>query len=147
MDNPTEFIPKVDKDYPISWFREPFSLLAAMFCQLFGLPNYRDFKDEWTPIAHHLLLIGECFNLAQILSVSLKEAIEKYQKGSTSRKPTFYMSRYVMDIFYVTSSFPTVCYNWANTSLPVHIYFSYMWENNFVTWIYEICDQCIGSMY
>ena len=31
MDNPAEFIPKEDKAYPISWFREPFSLLAAMF--------------------------------------------------------------------------------------------------------------------
>ena len=39
MDNPVEFIPKEDKAYPISWFREPFSLLVVMFCRLYGLPN------------------------------------------------------------------------------------------------------------
>ena len=61
MDKPAKFIPKADKSYPISWFREPFSLLAAMFCQLFSLPNYREFKVEWAPIVHHILLTRDNF--------------------------------------------------------------------------------------
>ena len=118
-----------------------------MFCRLYGLPNCRDFKAEWDHIPHHILLTGECFNWAQILSLMLKEAIEKYQKVSTSRKPTFYMLGYVMDIFYATSSFSTMGWNWTKTSPPVHIYCSDMWEDNFIPQIYENCDHFIGSMY
>ena len=52
-----------------------------------------------------------------------------------------------MDIFYVTSSFSTMGWNWTRTSPPIHIYYSDMWEDNFVPQIYEICDHFIGSMY
>ena len=61
----------------------------------------------------------------------LKEAIEKYQKNSEFRKLTFYMSRYVVDVFCVTSSFPTMDWNWTKTSPLVHIYYSDMWEVTF----------------
>ena len=77
----------------------------------------------------------------------LKEEIGKYQKISTNRKPTFYMSGYVMDVFCATSSFLAMGWNWTRTSPPIHIYCSYMWEDNFVPWIYEICDHFIGLVY
>ena len=38
-------------------------------------------------------------------------------------------------------------WNWTRTSPRVHIYYSDMWEDNFVPWIYEICDHFIGLMY
>ena len=91
MHNPADFFSKSNKAYPISWFRESFSLLEAMFCELYGLPKCREFKDECDIIAHHTLLIGERFNWEQILSVMLKESIEKYQNVATSMKLTFYM--------------------------------------------------------
>ena len=53
-----------------------------MFCRLYGLSNCSVFKVEWVLVAHHILLTGESFNWAQILSVNLKEEIEKYQKTS-----------------------------------------------------------------
>ena len=46
MDNPTEFIPEEENVYPISWFKEEFSLLTAMFFRLYGLPNCTKFKVE-----------------------------------------------------------------------------------------------------
>ena len=51
MNNPVEFVPKIDNTYPISWFREPFFLLASMLFKLYGLSNYIVFKAEWVPIA------------------------------------------------------------------------------------------------
>ena len=87
MDNPIEFVPNIDMSYPISWFREPFSLPEAMLCRLYELPNCIAFKVEWAPIAHHILTTGKSINWAHILSGVLKEAIEKYQKKPTSRKP------------------------------------------------------------
>ena len=105
------------------------------------------FKDEWVPVAHHIFLIGESFNWAHILSVNLKEEIEKYQKTPATRKPIIYMSGYVLDVFCATYSFLAMGWNWSKTSPPVHIYCSYMWEDNFVPQIYEICDLFVGSMY
>ena len=39
MDKPTQFLPKPDKLYPISQFREDFSLLESMLCRLYRLPK------------------------------------------------------------------------------------------------------------
>ena len=77
----------------------------------------------------------------------LKEDIEKYQNNLTSMKPSFYLSGYVMDIYWETSPFPTMGWNWTGTSPPIHIYYSALWEYNFVPHIYDILDHFIGSIY
>ena len=51
MENPTLFIRQLGNIYPTSWFMEPFSLLAAMFCWLYGEANYTFFKAEWVSTA------------------------------------------------------------------------------------------------
>ena len=78
MDNPAEFIPKPNKSFHVSSFRDLFSLLATMLYRLYGIPNCTVFKAKWVPLAHHVVTTGESFNWEQILSVVLKEAIEKY---------------------------------------------------------------------
>ena len=40
LEDTTLVIPTSLAAYPIYWFRNPFSLLATMFCRLYGLPNY-----------------------------------------------------------------------------------------------------------
>ena len=90
------------------------------------------FKDGRIPVVHHIFLIGESFNWAQILSVNLKEDIEKYQKTLATRKSTFYMSGYVIDVFYATYSFPDMGWSWSKNSPLIHIHCSYMWEDKFV---------------
>ena len=62
MENLLSTSPKMDNYYPVSWFREPFSMLVAMFCHLYGLPNCSAFKFEWDLISHHLLITGDSFN-------------------------------------------------------------------------------------
>ena len=64
-----------------------------------------------------------------------------------SWKPTFYLSGYVMDIFYATYSFSEMGWNCTMTSPPIHIYCSTLWEDNFAPHIYDICDHFIGSIY
>ena len=61
LEDPTLVIPVSLSAYPVSWFREPFSLLAAMFCRLYGLPNCSLFKKKWTPMENHVLLTGDSF--------------------------------------------------------------------------------------
>ena len=84
MENPTKFILQPSNIYPISWFREPFSLLVAMFCRLYGEANCSLFKVERVSTAHHILLTGESFNWAQILFVKLQQDIDKYQKTAAN---------------------------------------------------------------
>ena len=36
LEDPILVIPVSLSAYPVSWFREPFSLLEAMFCRLYG---------------------------------------------------------------------------------------------------------------
>ena len=80
MENPPEYVPKPTNSYHVSWFKEPFSFFVAMFYQLYGFPNCSMFKVEWVHVSHHILLTGESFNWACILSINLKEEIEKYHK-------------------------------------------------------------------
>ena len=81
IENPTLFVSQPGNIYPTSWFREPFSLLAAMFYRLYGEANCTFFKAEWVPATQHIVVAGESFNWAQIISINLKEQIDKYQKN------------------------------------------------------------------
>ena len=118
MENPILFPAEPGISYPISWFREPFSLLASMFYRLYGEENCTYFKSEWVPAAQHIILTCELFNWAQILFVNLQQQIEKYLKA---KKPQFYMSAYVMDVFCATLAFPDLGWNWKKNCPLVHI--------------------------
>ena len=66
MNEPNKFSQRPDDLYPVTWFREPYSLLIAMLCRLYGLPNCSVFKAEWALIAHHILTTSESFPWASI---------------------------------------------------------------------------------
>ena len=97
-----------------------------MFCRLYGSTKCSLFKAKWVLVAHHILLTGDSFNWAHVLSLNLRDEIEKNQKTSTNQKPTFYMSGFVMDAFCATSPFPDLNWNWNKNCASVHIYFSDM---------------------
>ena len=59
---PNTSIPVSLPTYRVSWFREPFLLLAAMFCRLDGLSIYSSFKIKCVLMANHILLTGDSFN-------------------------------------------------------------------------------------
>ena len=122
MEDPTLVIPVSLSAYPVSWFREPFLLLAVMFCRLYGLPNCSLFKKKWVPMENHVLLTSDSFNWAQILFCNLQEEIEKYQRTPSKRKPSFYMSRFIIDAFGACSCFPELNWDWKEKFPPVHIY-------------------------
>ena len=67
-----------DELYPIEWFNEPFSLLAAMLCRLYSLPNWSYFKEEWASISHHVITTGKSLPWASILSLELNIAIQEF---------------------------------------------------------------------
>ena len=77
MTEPRKFS-KRKYEYLVEWFKEPYSLLAAMLCRIYGLPNCSFFKEEWAPITHHIITTGEPFPWASILSLELKNAIQEF---------------------------------------------------------------------
>ena len=75
MRESSKFSQRNDDLYPISCFREPYSLLVAMLCGLYSLPNYSFFKVEWAPTSHHVLNTGESFPWDSILYLELRTII------------------------------------------------------------------------
>ena len=78
MAEPHKFSQRKDQLYPIEWFKELYSLLAAMLCRIYGLPNYSFFKEEWAPILHHIITTCEALPWASILSLELKNSIQEF---------------------------------------------------------------------
>ena len=78
MARPRKFFERKYELYPIEWFKEPYSLLATMYCRLYGLPNCSYFKEEWGPIAHNVITTGESLPWATILSLELDTAIQEF---------------------------------------------------------------------
>ena len=138
MDEPCKFSQRKDELYPIEWFKEPYSLLAVMLCRLYGLPNCSYFKEEWAPIAHHVITTSEYFPWASILSLELKNSIHEFRKAT--KKPNFYLSTFIMDIFCAEFCFPNMGWSWELPAPPMHIYHSKLWDTNYVTSFYDICE-------
>ena len=117
-----------------------------MLCRLYGLENCTSSKLEWAPLAHHVLTTGESFNWEHIFLMVLKEEIEKYEKTLTSRKPTIYLSTYIMEVLFLDMPFLAMRWDWKKIVPPIHIYCSALWEDNFITLAYDIFDHFVGSI-
>ena len=111
MSNPDKFSQRKDDLYPVDWFREPYSLLAAMLCRLYSLPNCSYFKVEWAPIAHHIQTAGESLPWDSILSLELKTTIQDYQKASAKKKPNFFFLAFIVDVFCAEFHYPNLGWN------------------------------------
>ena len=140
MDEKTLYACKPDKQYPIFWFKETYSFLASMSCRLYGLPNFSHSINEWAHIAYYTISTDQSFNWAQILSMILTDVISQAQNTTSSKKPKFHLSAYVVYIICYSFSFPTMNWKWTNQSPRIHIYCSSLWEDNYISLIYEICD-------
>ena len=124
MIEPRKFSKRKDELYPVEWFKEPYSLLDVMLYRLYGLPNCPFFKEEWAPIAHHIITTGESFPWASILSLELKNAIQEFQKATTEKKPNLYLTAFIVEIFCVDFHYPNLGWSWELLTPPVHIYHS-----------------------
>ena len=119
MNEPSNLSQRANDLYPVTWFREPYSLLATMLCKLYGLPNCSVFKVEWALVAHHVLTTGESFPWASILSLELKITIHDYQKATAQKKPHFLVSAFIIDVFCTEFQYPHLGWNWT-LATPQH---------------------------
>ena len=111
MNEPSKFSQRDDDLYPVAWSTEPYSLLESMLCRMYGIPNYSVFKFEWDPVSHHVLTTSESFPWASILSLELKMAIQDYQKAIARKKPNFFFSAFIIDVFCTEFQYPNLGWN------------------------------------
>ena len=98
-------------------------------------------------IAHHVLTTGESFPWAFIMSLELKIVIQDYQKAIARKKPDFFFSAFVIDVFYTDFQYPNLGWNWTLSAPPVPIYHAEMWDTNYVPRFYDICEKFLGRIY
>ena len=96
--------------------------------------------------------MGESFPLASILSLEIKNAIQEFQKATARKKPNFYLSAFIVDIFCanifcVEFCFPNMGWSWVLPAPPVHIYHFELWDTNYVTMFYDICESILGWVH
>ena len=104
-----------------------------MLCRFYGLPSCSYFKEEWALIAHNFITTSEYLPWASILSLELKSAIQEFQKATTKKKPNFYLTAFIVDIFCAEFCYPNMGWGWVLPAPPVHIYHSKLWDTNYVT--------------
>jgi len=61
--------------------------------------------------------------------------------------PSFYMSFYLLDVICAKKFFTRMKLSWNSFEIPVHVYFSILWENRYKKSYYLICDQFITHIY
>ena len=118
MHEPGKFLQRVDDLYPITWLKEPYSLLETMLRRMYGLHNYSVFKVEWALVAHHVLATNDSFLWASMLSLELKISIQEYQKATARKKPNFFFSAFIYDILCVEFEYPNLGWKWSFSSPP-----------------------------
>ena len=52
-----------------------------------------------------------------------------------------------MDIFCIEFCYPNMGWSWMLPAPPVHIYHSELWDTNYVTRFYDICESFLGWVY
>jgi hypothetical protein len=79
----------------------------------------------------------------------LAKEITEYQMLKAKGRPApFYMSEYLMDVFFFMTPFPLMCQSWTPTSdKPIHIYHSKLQEDKAKDFFYEICNYVVVSMH
>ena len=147
MNETHNFYQRKDDLYPIEWFKEPYSLLAATLCRLYGLPNCSYFKEEWALISHHVITTSESLPWVSILSLELRTTIQDFQKATARKKSNFFFSAYIVDVFCAEFCYPNLGWRWVLPALPVHIYHAELWDTNHVTRFYGICENFLGLVY
>jgi hypothetical protein len=122
--------------------------IAMMMCRLYGKENTAHFFLPWVPIIH-TVVEGYSFDWAKILSDSLVREITEYRTLKAKGKSTsFFMSAYIMDAICFMMPFPLMGWSWIpNSTEPIHIYHSKLWEDKEKYFFYEICNWVVVSMH
>ena len=121
-----------------------------MLCRFFSKPDTTRFFVDWVPLID-VIINSLILNWENILSDNFAGNIMDYRsKRSVSSReiPPFYMSAYVMEAIFFSSSFPTMGWKWKTQDpTPIHIYHRVLWESEFHLHFYRIFHKVILPMH
>jgi hypothetical protein len=75
-----------------------------MICILYSEEKSTQFWMEWLPMAYKVVKTGKIFNWVDILVFNI---FHKFQEAPGMKKPSFYMSAYLIDAICSTIHFPS----------------------------------------
>jgi hypothetical protein len=127
--------------------REPYIYLMALICWLYGEKDCSKFSETWIPLAYIVVIVRRIFNWGPIISKQLSICVHQSHMLKEGEAPTFYMASYLLDVMCVRNVFVGMNLRWHVPKLPVHIYFSILWENMYKTSYALIYDEFITCIH
>jgi hypothetical protein len=99
------------------------------------------------PLAYTIVIAGSSFNRGAIISKQLSICVQQAQTLKEGEAPTFYMASYLLDVMCARNVFTAMNLSWHVAELPVHVYFSMLWEKRYKKSYTLICDEFIAHIY
>jgi hypothetical protein len=127
--------------------REPYMYLMALICRLYGEKDCSKFSEAWMPLAYTVAISRSSFNWGAIISKQLSINILQAQTPKEGETSVFFMASYLLDVICVRNTFAGMNLNWHVVELPVHVYFSILWENRYKRFYAMICDEFIARIH
>jgi hypothetical protein len=115
-----------------------------MICRLYGEETNTHFRMEWFLMAYTVAKTRKSFNWDNILSFNITNQVWEAQG---MKNHGFYMTTYLIDAICVAHRFPTFKWAWSPDQIPIHVYFSQLWEENYKEHIYDICDYFLAPLH
>jgi hypothetical protein len=133
--------------YQTTNLRESYIYLMALICRLYGEKDCSRFSEAWMPLAYTVAISGRGFNWGAIISKQLSICIQQAQTPKEGETPSFYMASYLLDVICARNVFAGMNLSWHVSELPVHVYFSILWENRYKKSYSLICDEFIARIH
>jgi hypothetical protein len=73
--------------------------------------------------------------------------VQQAQTQKEGEVPTFYMASYLLDVMCARNIFDAMNMRWHVVEIPVHVYFSVLWENRYKKSYSLICDEFFARIY
>jgi hypothetical protein len=105
------------------------------------------FSEAWMPLAYTVAISGSSFNWGAIISKQLSICVQQAQTPKEGEAPTFHMASYLLDVICARNVFVDMNLSWHVVELPVHVYFSILWENRYKKSYALICDEFIARIH
>lgn len=118
-----------------------------MLSPLHGEADCTNFKSEWFPIAHGVMLTSTIFNWESILSQKILKALEKVVQKPDPKGTIFYFTAYLLDALCASNSFPGLNWAWNPKIPPIHLYCKELWKENNYKEMYKICAHFIAHAH
>jgi hypothetical protein len=99
------------------------------------------------PLDYTVAIFGSGFNWGAIISKQLSIYIQQAHTTKEGETLVFYMASYLLDVMCARNIFVDMNLSWHVTELPIHVYFSVIWENRYKRSYSLICDEFIAQIY